>query len=91
MNRQDAILAGRHAVVTGASRGIGSTIAATLAARGAQVSLLGRDAENLHAVSKAMGGASVAAPIVTDVTDATSVQRGLRESTRAFRARPYPH
>jgi NAD(P)-dependent dehydrogenase (short-subunit alcohol dehydrogenase family) len=81
MNRQDAIFAGRHAVVTGASRGIGSTIAATLAARGAQVSLLGRDAESLHTVSKALGGTSVAAPIVTDVTDAGSV-RGAFEKAR---------
>jgi NAD(P)-dependent dehydrogenase (short-subunit alcohol dehydrogenase family) len=84
MNRQDAIFAGRHAVVTGASRGIGSTIAATLAARGAQVSLLGRDAENLHTVSRALGGASVAAPIVTDVTDATSVQAAFAKAREHF-------
>ena len=84
MNRQDAIFAGRHAVVTGASRGIGSTIAATLAARGAQVSLLGRDSENLHTVSKALGGASVGAPIVTDVTDAASVQAAFAKAREHF-------
>lgn len=84
MNRQDATLAGRHAVVTGASRGIGSTIATTLAARGAQVSLLGRDSENLHAVSKAMGGASVGAPIITDVTDSTSVQAAFAKAREHF-------
>ena len=84
MNRQDAIFAGRHAVVTGASRGIGSTIAATLAARGAQVSLLGRDSENLHTVSKALGGASVGAPIVTDVTDATSVRAAFEKAREHF-------
>jgi len=56
MNREDAVLTGRHVVVTGASRGIGSTIAASLAGRGARVSLFGRSAENLHTVSKALGG-----------------------------------
>jgi NAD(P)-dependent dehydrogenase (short-subunit alcohol dehydrogenase family) len=84
MNRQDAIFAGRHAVVTGASRGIGSTIAATLASRGAQVSLLGRDSENLHAVSKALGGASVGLPIVTDVTDSASVQAAFAKAREHF-------
>ena len=64
MNHQD--FADRHAVVTGASRGIGSTIAASLVAKGARVSLLGRDAENLHTVSKALGGAGMAAPICVE-------------------------
>jgi NAD(P)-dependent dehydrogenase (short-subunit alcohol dehydrogenase family) len=84
MNRQDAIFAGRHAVVTGASRGIGSTIAAALAARGARVSLLGRDAENLHTVSKALGGSSVATPIVADVTDGTSVRAAFEKAREQF-------
>ena len=38
-----ASLNGEHALVTGASRGIGAAIARTLAERGARVSLLGRD------------------------------------------------
>ena len=82
MNRQD--FTDRHAVVTGASRGIGSTIAAALAAKGARVSLLGRDAGNLHTVSKALGGASVAAPIVADVTDATSVTAAFKQAREQF-------
>jgi NAD(P)-dependent dehydrogenase (short-subunit alcohol dehydrogenase family) len=84
MNRQDTVFTDRHAVVTGASRGIGSTIAASLAARGARVSLLGRDADNLHAVSKALGGAAVAAPIVADVTDATSVTAAFKKAREHF-------
>jgi NAD(P)-dependent dehydrogenase (short-subunit alcohol dehydrogenase family) len=84
MNRQDATFTGRHAVVTGASRGIGSTIAAALAARGAQVSLLGRDADSLHTVSRALGGTSVAAPIVTDVTDGASVQAAFDKAREHF-------
>ena len=84
MNREDAVLTGRHVVVTGASRGIGSTIAASMTSRGAQVSLLGRSAENLHAVSKALGGAGVAAPIPTDVTDAASVTAAFARAREHF-------
>lgn len=84
MNRQDAVFTGRHVVVTGASRGIGSTIAANLATQGARVSLFGRNAENLHAVSKAVGGTSVAAPLVTDVTDAESVAAAFARAREHF-------
>ncbi len=84
MNHQDTPLADRHAVVTGASRGIGSTIAAALAARGARVSLLGRDAGNLHTVATAIGGVSRAAPIVADVTDSASVSAAFQKARAAF-------
>src|SRR3569833_2645570 len=82
MNRQDAVFAERHAVVTGASRGIGSTIAAALAARGARVSLLGRDAGNLNTVAAVIGGSSRAAPIVADVTDSASVSAAFETARR---------
>jgi len=67
-------LAGRHAVVTGASRGIGAAIAAALAADGVRVSLLGRDAGNLGQVSDGLGGQDRAFPIVADLADSASVQ-----------------
>src|SRR3979490_2322079 len=84
MNRPDAVFADRHAVVTGASRGIGGTIAAALAARGARVCLLGRDGESLTSVSAALGGPSRAAPIVADVTDAASVSAALPKERQHF-------
>ena len=61
------MLAGRHALVTGANRGIGAAIARTLSAAGARVSLLVRDAARGEAV-----GASLPGPytvVVADVTD----------------------
>ena len=69
-----APLAGRHAVVTGAGRGIGAVIAAVLAGEGVRVSLLGRDAGNLQRVSDDLGGKGRAFPIGADLTDQPSVQ-----------------
>jgi NAD(P)-dependent dehydrogenase (short-subunit alcohol dehydrogenase family) len=62
-------LLGRHAVVTGASRGIGAAIAGALARLGAEVTLLGRDKAALEARAKTVGGRVA----VADVTDATAV------------------
>jgi NAD(P)-dependent dehydrogenase (short-subunit alcohol dehydrogenase family) len=84
MSDPAAVFANRHAVVTGASRGIGSTIAATLAARGARVTLLGRDEGSLARLSMELGGASRAVPIVADVTDAASVDAAFAKSRQHF-------
>ena len=67
-------LAGRRALVTGSSRGIGFAIAAALAAAGADVILNGRDEVTLgEAASKlAEGGARVRA-VAFDVTSEESV------------------
>ena len=81
-----ARLAGKHAVVTGASRGIGAVIAATLAAEGVCVSLLGRDAGNLQRVSDNLGGADRAFPIEADITDPTSVQSAFAAARGRFGA-----
>jgi short-subunit dehydrogenase len=63
-------LAGRVAVVTGASSGIGAGLAAMLAAEGAQVVLAARRADELEQVAAGItrtGG--VAVPVVTDLAD----------------------
>lgn len=83
MNDKPATFADRHAVVTGASRGIGAAIAAALAAEGVRVSLLGRDEGRLAQVAKELGETSRAIPI-TDVADAKSVHDAFITARRHF-------
>lgn len=70
-------LSGRHALVTGASRGIGAAIAAALAAEGARVSLIGRDVARLDRVAAELGGSDRAVAIAADVTEAASVREAF--------------
>lgn len=68
------VLDGRVAVVTGASRGIGRSIALALAEAGADVALAGRDVARLDAVAgqiRDSGRTALAVP--TDVTDRARV------------------
>lgn len=67
----DLGLAGRTAVVTGASRGIGRAAAAVLGAEGASVLLVARGAEDLEATVAALKADDVdASGLVLDVTSA---------------------
>jgi NAD(P)-dependent dehydrogenase (short-subunit alcohol dehydrogenase family) len=69
-------LAGRVAVVTGASRGIGAATAEAVAVAGAHVVLAARDAQALDAVTdriRAAGGEATATP--TDVSSAEEIER----------------
>ncbi|RYY79579.1 MAG: SDR family oxidoreductase [Comamonadaceae bacterium] len=61
----------RHAVVTGAGRGIGAEIARTLAADGMRVTLLGRDAAALERLAATLPGEHHCA--VADIADAAAV------------------
>jgi NADP-dependent 3-hydroxy acid dehydrogenase YdfG len=78
----DTPLAGRVAVVTGASSGIGEHTARALARRGATVALLARRADRLRAIAaeiEGAGGHAHAWPVdVTDVTALKSVAAGIR-------------
>jgi NAD(P)-dependent dehydrogenase (short-subunit alcohol dehydrogenase family) len=68
-------LNGKHAVVTGASRGIGLAIARSLLDRGARVTLMARSGEALDAAARGLGG-GVAWQTV-DVTDPASVDQAF--------------
>lgn len=58
--------AGKVAIVTGSSRGIGRATAARMAAEGARVVLNGRDAEQLAATAAELGGAAVVNGSISD-------------------------
>ena len=60
-------LQGRHALVTGASRGIGAGIAAALDQAGARVALLARDRDRLEAVAARLAHDPVV--VVADLAD----------------------
>jgi NAD(P)-dependent dehydrogenase (short-subunit alcohol dehydrogenase family) len=64
-------LQGKHAVVTGASRGIGLAIAYALRAQGARITLMARDARALEAAVAELGGDTAWQAV--DVTDAEGV------------------
>ncbi|MBT2187803.1 SDR family NAD(P)-dependent oxidoreductase [Sphingobium nicotianae] len=65
-------LQGRHAVVTGAARGIGEAIAAALAAQGAQVILADIDGAAAERAARAIGGGARAVSL--DVTDGAACE-----------------
>ena len=78
-------LAGQVAVVTGAGRGFGRSIAMKLAAEGAAVALLARSGEQLRAVAaeiESRGGRALSA--ATDVTDPQQVARACAAARAAF-------
>jgi 3-oxoacyl-[acyl-carrier protein] reductase len=78
----DLGLGGRAAIVTGASRGIGRTVALALAAEGCQVLLCARDRDALAAVAAEIGDGAVA--LAVDVTDADAADAIVAECQRAF-------
>lgn len=69
-------LAGRVAMVTGASRGIGAATAAALAAAGAHVILAARDRDSLAGVAgRILAAGGAATPVAADVSNGADVER----------------
>jgi NAD(P)-dependent dehydrogenase (short-subunit alcohol dehydrogenase family) len=75
-------LAGKTAVVTGAGRGIGASIAQALAMEGAGVALIGRNAARLETQAKTISGDTLVAP--ADITDPDSVQAAFSKIRERF-------
>jgi NAD(P)-dependent dehydrogenase (short-subunit alcohol dehydrogenase family) len=74
-------LAGKHALVTGASRGIGRSIAIMFGQEGADVAIVARSAEPLAEVGNAVRATGAnCTVIVADVTDPNAAQRLVDES-----------
>jgi 3-oxoacyl-[acyl-carrier protein] reductase len=76
----DTSLQGRHALVCGASRGIGRAAALALAARGASVTALARSADSLNQVVKELlaAGAPEARPLVGDLDQRPELEALVR-------------
>lgn len=68
-------LAGRVAVVTGASRGIGHAVARALAGAGARVAMLARGAEALRAAAEPLGALAVSCDVADEGAAAAALAR----------------
>lgn len=80
-------LAGKHALVTGAARGIGAACVQALLAQGARVTLAGRDAAALeHALAALSAEAGRVQIQLLDVTDAEMVASAFATAASTFGA-----
>jgi 3-oxoacyl-[acyl-carrier protein] reductase len=80
-----AALAGRVAVITGGSRGIGAATAGALAERGAAVVVSGRDGDRLQAVVKDLEGRGASAlGVVADVARREDADRLVDAAKKRF-------
>jgi len=80
-----AELSGRHALVTGASRGIGRVIARHLADHGARVTVHGRDTDALARVCREIeAGGGTCQAVAADLTDPDRIAGLVRESEDGF-------
>ncbi len=75
-------LEGRHALVTGAGRGIGAAIAHRLAREGARLTLLGRNRALLDQLSASLGDSTHV--VCADVTDGAAIAQAFAAAAARF-------
>jgi len=78
-------LAGKHALVTGSTKGIGLAIARAFVREGARVVITSRTAAECAAVAKTLGAAAV--PIAADLSNADEVRRVGAAALEAMESR----
>lgn len=75
-------IAGKHAIITGGSRGIGLATAEALGRRGSRVSLLARNEDTLEQAAEGLRGAGVTvATAAVDVADQSAVEDAVAAVT----------
>ncbi|MEV6007444.1 SDR family oxidoreductase [Streptomyces sp. NPDC051976] len=82
MSASTASMNGQVVVITGAARGVGALLARKLAARGAQLALVGLEPDELKRVAAEIGGG--AAYWTADVTDREAMARTAAEVAERF-------
>jgi NAD(P)-dependent dehydrogenase (short-subunit alcohol dehydrogenase family) len=82
----DLELAGKVAIVTGGSRGVGKAIALELAREGVDVVICGRSRETLEGAAKELAGVTGRriVPVPTDTTNRASVEQMVKETVAAL-------
>src|SRR5215470_17748989 len=80
----DLGLQGKHAIVTGGSRGIGKAIARELAREGVDVAIVARTKADLDATARELAAATNRRilPLVADVTSKEQVERVVAEAAQ---------
>lgn len=71
-------LAGRHALITGAARGIGAAFARAYVAEGARVAIADIDSDRARALAESLGDAAIA--VTMDVSDQSAIERAVAET-----------
>jgi NAD(P)-dependent dehydrogenase (short-subunit alcohol dehydrogenase family) len=84
MNAANTDLAGRHALVTGASGGIGQAVVRKLLAAGTKVTLAGRSQARLDAFAADLPADRIAVIAGFDITASAAIESGVTAARAAF-------
>jgi len=84
MTNNTAFLQQRHAVVTGASRGIGAAIARGLAHAGAHLTLIGRSRDSLENIAAELRALTRVHTEAVDITDNAAVHTAMQAAEQAL-------